>query len=60
MGREPGVVISATFTARRNRCIHCGQAIMSIDGWIHEGTGLAQCIWQPPPLVATPGGGGNA
>jgi hypothetical protein len=35
-------------------CKNCGRAIISIDGWVHTGTGLRQCVLQPPPLVAEP------
>jgi len=38
-------------------CRNCGRPIFSIDGWIHEGTGLVQCVVQPPPLVAEPDDG---
>jgi len=53
-------VLSATFIMHRDRCRHCGQSIINVDGWIHEATGLAQCIWQPPPLVAEPDEGACA
>jgi hypothetical protein len=41
-------------TMSRATCKNCGRAIISIDGWIHEVTGRAECPLQPPPIVAEP------
>jgi hypothetical protein len=35
-------------------CKNCGLSIVSIDGWIHDGTGRAECIIQPKPRLAEP------
>ena len=47
-------LLSVTFRVARAVCGNCGEPIMSIDGWIHEGTGSVLCAIQPPPLVAVP------
>jgi hypothetical protein len=54
------VTFSVSYAVQHAACRHCGQRIMSVDGWIHEVSGLAQCTRQPAPLVAEPDWGACA
>lgn len=38
----------------RATCVNCGLPIVSIDGWVHEGSGRQECTIQPKPWVAEP------